>query len=91
MQLRRIVWRWRKLFQDFSSYACRRLLHSDDRGIAKITLHEENHLFITHKDIVSTHVVQPSLYRILDSCFVFFSNSGQYLRISSSVKIELGA
>lgn len=80
MQFWCFIWRWSELLQYFSSHTSGWLLHSHDRRISKITLHEEDHLFISHEHVVSTHIVQPPLYESLDSCFILVragSSGGQ--------------
>ena len=71
VQLRSIIWRWSELFQYFPSHACCRLLHPNNRRVAKVTLNKEHHLFIAHQHIIPTYTVQPPLYRSFDSRLVF--------------------
>ena len=66
-----VVW-WRgELFYHFSSDSCSGLFHADDGTVTRVALDEENHLFISHQDIVSTNVIQPSLHGGFDACFIF--------------------
>jgi hypothetical protein len=75
VQFRGVIW-WRgELFQDFPSHTCGGLLHSHDRRVAEITFHEENHLFVSHEDVVAADIVQPPLYGCFDPCFVFIGSS----------------
>jgi hypothetical protein len=57
MQFWSIVWRWRKLLQNFPSYSSCRLLHSDYRRVPKVTLHKEHHLFVAHENLITTYAV----------------------------------
>src|ERR1700733_3859615 len=62
VELGRVV-RWRsKLLNHFPSHACCWLLHPHDGRVAKIAFDKKDHLFVSHKHIVSTNIIQPSLY-----------------------------
>jgi hypothetical protein len=60
-ELRGIIWRWRKLLDDLAPYACRRLFPTHDRTVPKVALHEEDHLFVSYKNVIAAHNVQPPL------------------------------
>ena len=52
-----VVWRRGELLQDSPSDTSSRLFHSNYRAVAKVTLYEENHLFVTHQDLISANII----------------------------------
>ena len=69
-QLGSIVWRGSKLLEDLPANACRRLLHLDKWAVAKIALHEQDHLVVPHQDLAAADVVEPALHRRFDAVLV---------------------
>lgn len=70
VELGRIIWRRRKLLDNFPSNPCGGLFHPNDRTVTRIALDKENHLFISHQDLVAADVIEPSLHGSLDSRFI---------------------
>jgi hypothetical protein len=71
MQFRRIIRRRGKLLEHLPPNPRRRLLHPHNGTIPEITLHKENHLFVSHQHVVAADDVQPSLDGGFDAGFIF--------------------
>lgn len=73
LQLRSVIRGRCKLFENLAANPRRRLLHLDDRTIAKVALDEKNYFIIVNKDLIPKHVVEPPLHRRLDADLILVS------------------
>jgi hypothetical protein len=68
------VVRWRsELLQQFPSHTGSGLFFLYHWAVAKVALHEKNHLVVSSKDLVAADVIEPPLHQRLDSDFVLVS------------------
>ena len=70
-----IIWRWCELLDYPSANASCWLFSLEHRTVAKITLDKEDHLVVSHQDLIGTNIVEPSLKRGLDTSLVFVCTS----------------
>ena len=71
-QLRCIIRRRCKLFQNLPSHSSCRLFMPHYRTISEIAFHKELYLLVPRKHAVATDSIEPTLYRGLDARLVFF-------------------
>ena len=70
-----VVRRRSKLLEIPSPNAGSRLFSAHDRAVSEVAFHEQDHLLITHQDIVTTDIIQPSLQGSLDPNLVLIRAS----------------